>query len=452
MNALDNILLENNKSDVKNLNSTVSKPKGNDNGFKKLVHDKNENQSSNENVEKNNTNEKKVSSDKESYPNKSENNKIIIGDNVSNKDTISKLIDDSDLDQETKDKLISLFEEDNNDLNIKELNDIVESNNVDIEFVSEEKNITNDKNVIVTQLVNENTKKDDIKVDIETTDENKKSASEDIKVVNKEINNIQQNVQKQTVETIVPIQQNNRNKDEDFSIKKMILENSEDDKKGKNIDVKNSEINNNIDTNKKGSSPSMNQNTNNVVSSQTFGDTLEHLIQKDNKANGYNNYLNNTGNNIQNTEQNIKHNSNLHSSVLEQMNASIKKNIQSDKTEFTIKLKPIELGDINIKLEFAHDGKVQTVINVEKSETLDMLQKDTKTLEKMLKDAGLNNNEFIFNQNKDNNSSKNDFEKTFNRNYGDNNYKDIDGNSELISKIDRNAANNYHDGLLNVVV
>lgn len=55
----------------------------------------------------------------------------------------------------------------------------------------------------------------------------------------------------------------------------------------------------------------------------------------------------------------------------------------------TVKLEPVELGKIDIRLDFGADGKVQAAIFADRPQTLDMLQKDARGLEKALQNAGL---------------------------------------------------------------
>lgn len=54
----------------------------------------------------------------------------------------------------------------------------------------------------------------------------------------------------------------------------------------------------------------------------------------------------------------------------------------------TIQLRPVELGGVEVKLDFRTDGTVQAAIVAERAETLDLLQKDARSLEKALNDAG----------------------------------------------------------------
>jgi flagellar hook-length control protein FliK len=54
-----------------------------------------------------------------------------------------------------------------------------------------------------------------------------------------------------------------------------------------------------------------------------------------------------------------------------------------------INLKPVELGSVEVKLDFGTDGRVHASVMAERPETLEMLQKDQRTLERALNDAGL---------------------------------------------------------------
>lgn len=55
----------------------------------------------------------------------------------------------------------------------------------------------------------------------------------------------------------------------------------------------------------------------------------------------------------------------------------------------TVHLKPAELGKVTIDLEVGPDNRMLAVISAERSETLDLLQRDSKSLEKALNDAGI---------------------------------------------------------------
>ncbi len=57
--------------------------------------------------------------------------------------------------------------------------------------------------------------------------------------------------------------------------------------------------------------------------------------------------------------------------------------------KINIKLKPLTLGQIEVQLDVASDGRVHAVIAADKPETLDLLQRDARALERALNDAGL---------------------------------------------------------------
>ncbi|MFX4221445.1 MAG: flagellar hook-length control protein FliK [Thalassobaculum sp.] len=57
--------------------------------------------------------------------------------------------------------------------------------------------------------------------------------------------------------------------------------------------------------------------------------------------------------------------------------------------KITVRLNPEELGKVDIKMEISKDGHVRAVVSVERQETLDLLQRDAKALERALQDAGL---------------------------------------------------------------
>lgn len=75
--------------------------------------------------------------------------------------------------------------------------------------------------------------------------------------------------------------------------------------------------------------------------------------------------------------------------VMEQVSVQIDKQVKDGADTIKIQLKPHDLGKIEIKLEVASDGRVSATVTADKPETLAMLQKDAKGLEKALEDAGL---------------------------------------------------------------
>lgn len=66
--------------------------------------------------------------------------------------------------------------------------------------------------------------------------------------------------------------------------------------------------------------------------------------------------------------------------------------------QFNIRLDPAELGRVDVKLSVDNTGKAQAHLSVEKPQTLDMLQKDSGSLQRSLKESGvdLSNNGLQF--------------------------------------------------------
>lgn len=62
---------------------------------------------------------------------------------------------------------------------------------------------------------------------------------------------------------------------------------------------------------------------------------------------------------------------------------------QNGVKRFEIRLDPPELGRVDVRLDVGRDGHVSTHLIVERAETLDLLQRDARALEKALNDAGL---------------------------------------------------------------
>ena len=75
--------------------------------------------------------------------------------------------------------------------------------------------------------------------------------------------------------------------------------------------------------------------------------------------------------------------------VQDQVAVHIRKNVSDGNDQFTINLRPAELGRIDIKLEIGQDGRVSASVAVEKAQSLELLQRDSRNLERALQDAGL---------------------------------------------------------------
>lgn len=63
---------------------------------------------------------------------------------------------------------------------------------------------------------------------------------------------------------------------------------------------------------------------------------------------------------------------------------------QNGAQQFEIRMNPPELGRVDVRLDFSKEGQVSTHLIVERPETLEMLTRDSRQLEKALEQAGLN--------------------------------------------------------------
>jgi hypothetical protein len=61
----------------------------------------------------------------------------------------------------------------------------------------------------------------------------------------------------------------------------------------------------------------------------------------------------------------------------------------SNQDRISIKLHPAELGRVEVKLELSDDGLLRAQLAAERPETLELLQRDARSLEKALQEAGL---------------------------------------------------------------
>lgn len=74
---------------------------------------------------------------------------------------------------------------------------------------------------------------------------------------------------------------------------------------------------------------------------------------------------------------------------LESLAVEIATRAKNGERRFDIRLDPPELGRIDVRLEIDHKGNTTTKLIVERAETLDLLQRDARGLEKALQSAGL---------------------------------------------------------------
>ncbi|NIA69478.1 hypothetical protein HBA54_12830 [Pelagibius litoralis] len=77
------------------------------------------------------------------------------------------------------------------------------------------------------------------------------------------------------------------------------------------------------------------------------------------------------------------------SAPAEQIAVQVHKASAAGKEQINIKLHPAELGRVEVKMENGTDGVLRAVISAERSETLDLLQRDARGLERALQEAGV---------------------------------------------------------------
>jgi flagellar hook-length control protein FliK len=79
----------------------------------------------------------------------------------------------------------------------------------------------------------------------------------------------------------------------------------------------------------------------------------------------------------------------IHGSPAEQVAIQVQRAVRDGASRITVQLRPAELGAVEVRLDFAQDGRVSATILADRADTLDMLQRDARTLERSLQDAGL---------------------------------------------------------------
>lgn len=73
----------------------------------------------------------------------------------------------------------------------------------------------------------------------------------------------------------------------------------------------------------------------------------------------------------------------------EQIAVSLHRMAKSGTTQYELQLHPAELGRVDIKLDITKDGLVRATVSADNQQAFDMLQKDSKALERALQQAGL---------------------------------------------------------------
>lgn len=105
---------------------------------------------------------------------------------------------------------------------------------------------------------------------------------------------------------------------------------------------------------------------------------------------------------------------------MEQVSVQIQRAVLSGSDKINIKLHPAHLGRVEVRLNIAADGQLSAIIMAEKPETLELLQRDIKGLEKALQQAGLDTNSNSFNFGlKQNSAQKGDLDRGPNNGHDD---------------------------------
>lgn len=74
---------------------------------------------------------------------------------------------------------------------------------------------------------------------------------------------------------------------------------------------------------------------------------------------------------------------------LDQVSVLIERAAKAGEDRIRIRLHPADLGKVDVKLHVNHDGAVKALVIADRAETLDLLQRDARGLERALHDAGL---------------------------------------------------------------
>ncbi len=137
----------------------------------------------------------------------------------------------------------------------------------------------------------------------------------------------------------------------------------------------------------------------------------------------------------------------------DQVAVEIRKGVAAGKDSITIKLNPAELGKIDVKMEISDDGTLRASIAVEKSETLDMLQKDARGLERALQNAGLqaDSGSLNFSLRGEGNNHANEFDTAANAGSGSGDQGDDSAADDPAAASEANSRSS-HDGTLDISV
>jgi hypothetical protein len=79
----------------------------------------------------------------------------------------------------------------------------------------------------------------------------------------------------------------------------------------------------------------------------------------------------------------------LPGAMTEQVAIQIASAVRTGMRHITMQMKPASLGEVDVELSIGRDGQVRALVLAERADTLDLLQRDARSLERALQDAGL---------------------------------------------------------------
>lgn len=136
----------------------------------------------------------------------------------------------------------------------------------------------------------------------------------------------------------------------------------------------------------------------------------------------------------------------------EQVSVQIQNGLRNGSDRIQIKLTPASLGTVEVKLELSPDKTVQAIVSADKPETLDMLERDARVLQKALEEAGLktNSDSLSFSQRESGNSADaqgRDNDRAASGDTGNGDPADLADNADTETEV---QARRTHDGLIDI--
>ncbi len=133
----------------------------------------------------------------------------------------------------------------------------------------------------------------------------------------------------------------------------------------------------------------------------------------------------------------------------EQLALRIQTAVSAGQDRISVQLHPAELGRIDVQLDIAEDGRLRGAILAERSEALDLLQRDIRLLERALNDAGLKTDSGSFSFDLREQSAQ---DKAFARDHGQRDEGAAEDEGEGREGAEAQGRRTHHDGLLDLTV